>query len=347
MWHRIRYFNLMKRRRFITTTAGLAVGSYALASFAQVIEEPSKKPKALMKGDLIGITGPAGSIWNKAHIKKVQDILANLGFRTTLGETLYKQDGFLAGNDELRAKELMEMFEDKSIRGILTMRGGWGCARILDSLDYKVIANNPKVVMGFSDITSLVNAIYSKTGLVTFHGPCGYSSWGDFSTNHVLKAAVSGDPFVMKNPADNVKDLKTWSSGKASGKLVGGNLTVVVSMIGTEYEPNWNGKILFLEEIKEEPYRVDRMLWQLKQAGVFKRINGLVIGSFRKCEPEEPEKSFSLDEIFEQHFKHASFPVYQGASFGHIAPKFTLPIGINAEMDADGFTITTLERSVV
>ena len=227
MWHRIRYFKSMKRRGFIFKSAGLALGAYALSSFQEVLSEPSKKPKGLIKGDLIGITGPAGSIWNKAHIQKIQDILEGLGFRTTLGPTLYEQDGFLAGNDEMRAKELMEMFEDNSIRAILTMRGGWGCARILDKLDYAVIAKNPKIVMGFSDITSLVNAIYSKTGLVTYHGPCGYSSWGDFTTDHVIKSVVVGKPYVMENPVDNMADLKTWSSGKASGKLVGGNLTVI------------------------------------------------------------------------------------------------------------------------
>ena len=337
----------MKRRRFILNTAGLAIGAYALTSLQEELTEPSKKPKGLIKGDLIGITAPAGSIWNKSHITKVQEVLADLGFKTTVGDTNYEQKGFLAGSDEMRAQEFMEMVKDKSIRAILTMRGGWGCARILDKLDYKVIRENPKIIMGFSDITSLVNAIHTKTGLVTYHGPCGYSSWGDFTVDQVLNSVVKGDPYVMSNPTTNNKDLKTLSSGKAQGKLIGGNLTVIVSMVGTEYEPNWNNKILCLEEIKEEPYRVDRMLWQLKQAGVFKKVSGVVLGSFRKCEPEEPEKSFSLQEIFDQHFKNADFPVYQGASFGHLAPKWTIPLGINAEMDADKFTVTTVEKSVV
>lgn len=337
----------MKRRNFIQNSALLAVGAYALSSY-QTDETPKTiKPKGLIKGDLIGITSPAGSIWNKAHVSKIQGILENLGFRTTVGKTCYEQDGFLAGSDQMRAEELMEMFENKSIRGILTMRGGWGCARILDLLNYNVISKNPKVIMGFSDITSLVNAIYSKTGLITYHGPCGYSSWGDFSKEEVMKTLAIGLPRVMKNPPDNLDDLKTWSKGKAKGSLVGGNLTVVTSMIGTKYEPNWHNKILFLEEIKEEPYRVDRMLWQMKQASVFDKISGLVIGSFRKCEPEEPEKSFSIEDIFRQHFANISIPVYQGASFGHIAPKFTLPIGLNAEMDADNYTIETLEKSVI
>jgi muramoyltetrapeptide carboxypeptidase len=337
----------MQRRKFIKNTAGLAVGAYALSSFQDEIETPLKKPMGLIKGDLIGITAPAGSIWNKAHITKIEGILKGLGFRTKVGETNYLQEGFLAGSDQVRADELMKMFKDKSIKGILTMRGGWGCARLLDLLDYKVIGANPKVLMGFSDITSLVNAIYTKTGLVTYHGPCGYSSWGDFSKDQVINCLVKGQPFTMKNPSDNLEDLKTWSSGKAKGRLIGGNLTVISSMIGTSFEPNWNNKILFLEEIKEEPYRVDRMLWQLKQTDVFQKIAGLVIGSFRKCDPEEPEQSFSLDEIFEQHFKNLPYPVYQGASIGHIAPKFTLPIGVMAEMNADNFTITTLEKSVI
>jgi muramoyltetrapeptide carboxypeptidase len=291
----------MKRKKFILNAAALALGAYSLSSLQN---EENKtiftiKPKGLIKG-----------------------------FRTTLGKTLLARVGYLAGSDKMRASELMEMFENKSIRGILTMRGGWGCARILDLLDYESIKVNPKVVMGFSDITSLLNAIYSKSGLITYHGPCGYSSWGDFSTQHVINALVKGVPFIMKNPADYQDDLKVWSPGKAQGKLVGGNLTVVVSMLGTDY-------------------RVDRMLWQMKQAGVFDQINGLVIGSFRKCEPEEPEKSFTLDQIFEQHFSEAKFPVYQGASFGHIAPKFTLPIGLKSEMDTTTFSIRTLEKSVI
>jgi muramoyltetrapeptide carboxypeptidase len=339
----------MKRKKFILNAAALALGAYSLSSLQN---EENKtiftiKPKGLIKGDLIGITAPAGCIWNKAHVSKIEEILNGLGFRTTLGKTLLARVGYLAGSDKMRASELMEMFENKSIRGILTMRGGWGCARILDLLDYESIKVNPKVVMGFSDITSLLNAIYSKSGLITYHGPCGYSSWGDFSTQHVINALVKGIPFIMKNPADYQDDLKVWSPGKAQGKLVGGNLTVVVSMLGTDYEPHWKGKILFLEEIGEEPYRVDRMLWQMKQAGVFDQINGLVIGSFRKCEPEEPEKSFTLDQIFEQHFSEAKFPVYQGASFGHIAPKFTLPIGLKSEMDTTTFSIRTLEKSVI
>ena len=338
----------MKRRKFIRNSTGLLAGSYLLSSMSDPVQVSNRIiPKSLRLGDYIAITGPAGCIWNKWHITKIEEKLNGLGYKTKLGKTLYEQDGYLAGNDKMRADEFMSFFEDKSIKAILTMRGGWGCSRILDLLDYDVIKNNPKIIMGFSDITSLINAIYTKTGLVTYHGPCGYSSWKEFTTNNVLKALVSGQPFKMENPNDYKEHLNTLTGGVSRGELIGGNLTVVVSMLGTDYEPDWNNKILLLEETTEEPYRIDRMLWQLKQNGVFNKIKGLALGSFHKCEPEEPEKSFSLQEVLEQHFRNCKFPVYQGATFGHLQPKFTLPLGIKAELNADEHFIKTLEDSVI
>ncbi len=338
----------MDRKKFLRTSTALLAGGAALTGFqsGETSSKPKIVPKALVKGDLIGITAPAGAIWNKAHLDKIEKTLIDLGFRVQFGETVYGQEGYLAGTDAERAAELMAFFNDSSVKAILTMRGGWGCQRMLDLLDFDAIKNNPKVIMGFSDITSLVNVIYDKTGLIAYHGPCGYSSWGDFTVNCVKKAVVYGQPFSMKNPGNFKDDLKTWVSGKATGDLLGGNLTVLAALVGTRYAPNWQGKILFLEEIGEEPYRVDRMLWQLKQADVFNKINGLVIGSFKNCQPEEPQKSFSLDAVFEQHFAKLKIPVYQGAAIGHIAPKFTIPIGTYAQIDADAQTIQTLERSV-
>lgn len=343
----------MKRRKFIRNVAGLTVASALLPSFSSNAKNQSTNaltrvlPKALLKGDTIGITGPAGAIYEPETIDRITNRLTELGFKFKLGQTLYERYGYLAGTDEMRADELMAFYQDSSVKAILTMRGGWGCARILDLLDYELIAKHPKILMGFSDITSLVNAIYVKTGIVTFHGPCGYSTWTDFSTNYVTRALALGAPFTMKNPDDFQADLLTLSPGKAEGELVGGNITVMVSMIGTAYEPDWQDKILFLEETNEEPYRIDRMFWQMKQAGIFEKVKGIVFGSFNKCFPEEPEKSFTLHEVLEQHFKGLSIPVYMGATFGHMSPKFTLPIGVLAELDADNFTIRTLERSVM
>lgn len=351
---KFRIFITVKRRKFIQNVASLGVASIILPSFQtnkksetiSTVATQKTIPKGLMKGDTIGITGPAGAIYEPETIDRITGVLTELGFKFKLGKTLYERYGYLAGTDQMRADELMEFYKDTSLKAILTMRGGWGCARILDLLDYEVIAQNPKVLMGFSDITSLVNAVYLKTGVVTYHGPCGYSTWTDFSTTYVTKAVAAGVPFTMKNPDDYLTDLLTLSPGKAEGELLGGNITVLVSMIGTAYEPNWQDKILFLEETNEEPYRIDRMFWQMKQAGIFNKVKGIVFGSFTKCFAEEPEKSFTLHEVLEQHFKGLSIPVYMGATFGHMSPKFTLPIGINAEIDADNFTIKTLERSV-
>jgi len=351
----IRKFRPVERRKFIRNVAGLGIASVILPSIQTSNQIPLSTltpghktlPKALLKGDIIGITGPAGAIYEEEYVTRITERLTELGFEIKLGKTLTEKHGYLAGTDEFRAQELMDFYKDPSVKAILTMRGGWGCARILDLIDYDIIVANPKILMGFSDITSLVNAIYKKTGHVTYHGPCGYSTWTEFSTNYVTMAIAIGAPFTMKNPSDYLEGLKTLTSGKAEGELIGGNMTVIVSMIGTAYEPDWENKILFLEETNEEPYRIDRMLWQMKQAGVFEKINGLVFGSFNKCEPEEPEKSFTLQEVLDQHFLGQKFPVYQGATFGHMSPKFTLPIGVLAELDADRFTIRTLEKSVM
>lgn len=337
----------MKRRKFIKNASLLTIGTAALTSFSSV-ESTSKQifPKALRKGDTIALTAPAGAIFNQSYISKIEKRLTELGFKIVKGETLYQKKGYLAGSDEFRTKELHQFFEDKSVKAILAMRGGWGCARILDKLDYDLIKRNPKIIMGYSDITSLLIAITNKTGLITYHGPVGYSSWKEFSTEQVFHTLVNGLKHTMTNPIGYKKDLKTLTSGKAQGELVGGNLTVLVSMIGTNHEPSWHNKILFIEETGEEPYRIDRMLWQLKQANVFEEIAGVVIGAFTKCEPEEPEKSFSLNEVFDQHFKNTIFPVYKGAVIGHIVPKFTLPIGLLTTMDADKFSITLMQHAV-
>ena len=347
----------MKRRKFIQNMTGLGIAGLVLPSFsssgnlinagAEVTAKKKILPKALLKGDTIAITGPAGAIYEPETIDRITSRLTELGFKTVLGKTLYERFGYLAGTDQTRADELMGYYRDANVKAILTMRGGWGCARILDLIDYNVIAQNPKILIGFSDITSLVNAVYRKTGIITYHGPCGYSTWTDFSTIQVTKAIAVGAPFTMQNPDDYKQDLITLSPGKAEGDLVGGNITVLVSMIGTPYEPEWKDKILFLEETNEEPYRIDRMFWQMKQAGIFDQVKGIVFGSFNKCFPEEPEKSFTLQEVLEQHFKGLQIPVYMGATFGHMSPKFTLPIGVNAEIDADHFTIRTLEQSVL
>ena len=334
----------MKRRHFIKKSSIATIGTAGLMSFS--FTESSKKlvPQSLKKGDTIALSAPAGAVFSSDYILEFEHKLKSLGFKVIKGKTLTEQFGFLAGDDNLRAQEINSFFKNTSIKAIFTMRGGWGCGRILSLLDYETIKANPKIIMGYSDITALTLAIFQKTGLVTYHGPMGYSSWKQFSTSQVYATLIAGQKVIMQNPVEERAQLKTLVAGKAQGELIGGNLTVICALMGTPYEPNWNNKLLFLEETGEEPYRIDRMLWQLKLAGVYDKIKGVVLGSFRKCDPEVPDKSFSLQDIINQHFLQLEKPVYQGASFGHTINKFTLPIGVLAEVNADKHTIELLEN---
>ncbi|HLC83512.1 MAG TPA: LD-carboxypeptidase [Bacteroidia bacterium] len=307
---------------------------------------PLIKPPSLKTGDTIAISSPAGAVWDDAQVEKFVSILENSGFQVKRGQTLKERYGYFAGTDEFRASEISNFFLDKNVNAIFCMKGGWGCARILDKLNFEMIKNNPKIIMGFSDITSLLIAINSKTGLATYHGPVGNSGWNDFTVKYVKEVLVDKKIVSYAYPEDDSDKHYTINEGKAKGILVGGNLTVLANMIGSEYLPDWKNKILFLEETGEEPYRVDRMLTQLKLAGVLNNISGFVFGKCVKCEAEEPEKAFTLKEVLEQHIKPLGIPAFYGAMIGHIVNKYTMPIGIEAEIDASLGLIKLLETAV-
>lgn len=339
----------ISRRKFIPLVGTAIVGAAALSlsnKKKDAILSPSPTlPKRLKKGDTIGIAASAGPIRDQKEVQEFQEVLHQLGYKTKLGKNVFGKEGYFSAKDEDRANEFMELIQDEAVNGIFFIRGGWGCARILDMLDYGVIAQNPKVIMGFSDITALLNAITLNTGLVTFHGPGGNSTWNDYSINYISRLLQQGEKVVYRNTS-NDKTIKTYTSGKSEGTFYGGNLSVICGMVGSKYLPDWYGKILFLEDVGEEPYRIDRMLTQLKLAGVFNQISGLVLGNFRKCVPEEPDRSFTLEEVFQQHFSGMTFPVFYGAQIGHVRNKFTVPVGINVAIDADTGTIEMLESGV-
>jgi len=343
------------RRHFIKIAGltGLSLPLHGLALGAPKKEEdepvsiPVIKPTRLQPGDQVAISSPAGAVWKEELVTEFTEVLTGLGLRVVTGRTLTQKYGYLAGTDEMRATELNEFFADKNTKAILSAKGGWGCARLLDKLNYSLIRENPKIMMGFSDITCLLNAIYAKTGLVTFHGPVGNSSWGEFSMKYVKSVLMQAEKTVFV-PYDNVKDAPVViTPGKARGRLTGGNMAVLTGMMGSVYLPAWENKILFLEETAEEPYRLDRMITQLKLNGVLDKISGFVFGKCVKCEAEEPEKAFTFREVLEQHIKPLGIPAFYGAMIGHIENKYTLPIGIEAEMDADKGTITLLESAVI
>ena len=337
--------NFIKTTGLITATA-LFTPSDALAGLHG--EKLSKiKPQALKAGDTVAISSPAGAVWDENQIETFSTILKSFGFKVVIGKTLKEKFGYFAGSDDLRAAELNELFANKTIKAIFCMKGGWGCARILNKLDYKVIKENPKVLIGFSDITALLLAITSKTGLVTFHGPVGNSGWNEFTKNVFTNIVMSTKPFNFpENPIGEDK-IYTIHSGKISGELVGGNLTVLSALIGSDYLPNWKNKILFLEEAKEEPYSIDRMLTQLKLSGVLDSISGFVFGKCAKCLAEEPLKAFTFHEVILQHIQPLKIPAYYGAMIGHIENKLTVQLGINATIDSYKGTISLDEICVL
>jgi muramoyltetrapeptide carboxypeptidase len=309
-------------------------------------------PKKLRQGDTVALISPAGAIYETEAVQIAVESLEALGLKVKLGKHLLDKVGYLAGTDANRAKDLQEAFEDTTVDGIIAMRGGYGCGRILDLLDYKTIAKNPKIFAGFSDVTALLLALYTKTGLVTFHSPMGTSVWNDFTVSHfknVLFEDNSNENVtknILQNPTqkgDNLTQttdrITTITVGTAEGIFLGGNLTVLASLIGTPYLPNFDNSILFLEEVNEEIYRIDRLFCQLKLSGILSNLRGVVLGKFTNCGHGNRFSSLTLEDIFTHYIAPLNIPAFSGTMIGHINNKFTVPVGKIVQIDAEKGTI--------
>lgn len=321
-------------------------------------------PMHLKEGDTVGLvsSGYRATIDNKILMAKSE--IEKLGLKVKLGNHIYKSatknfpeenaERDFAGTDEERAEDLNLMFKDPEIKAIFEVRGGWGCDKILHLIDYESIRNNPKIIIGFSDITSLLLAIHAKTGLVTFHGPMGgaYSPWPSFTNNYVKDLLFNVRNVTFVNPQD--AKIRTISSGIAQGKLLGGNLSVLTSMVASEYLPAWDGAILFLEDTEESCRRMDRMMWQLsasnlldemKKRGILNRISGFFFGYFdNNC--KECCTTKELDSIIDSYIKPLNIPAWSGAMVGHMDRIFTLPIGSMVEINADRGTVTMIQDAL-
>lgn len=340
-------------RRQILQILGLATLTSQLPKIAQAnsFSQPLLKPPSLKVGDTIGLVNPASFITSEA-LEEIKETLTDIGLNYKLGTHILDRYGYLAGKDIDRATDINTMFADPSVKAILTLRGGWGCNRILPLINYQLIRKNPKIIIGYSDITSLLLAIYALSGIVTFHGPVATSTWNEFTKDYVQRILFNGEAVTMQNSLNtgeniNAKpiQIETITPGKARGKLIGGNLSVLSAMVGSAYLPNWQRSILFLEEIGEEVYRVDRMLTQLKLAGILDRISGFIFGQCTRCAPEKPEQSLTLMQVLQDHIQPLKIPAWYGAAIGHIPNKFTLPIGIEVEIDANNGSIQMLESA--
>ncbi|GBD92360.1 putative murein peptide carboxypeptidase [bacterium BMS3Abin04] len=351
----------MQRRNFIKGTAAAAIlGTGGYKTLAKGIIQESKKkdlliPARLKPGDTIGLVAP-GSFITENELKESVQNLEELGFKVAYSKNILARSGYLGGTDKQRADDVNNMFERKDINGIFCARGGYGCARILPILDYGKIEKNPKVIIGYSDITALLYGIYSQTGLVCYHGPVGISTFNEFSVynmENVLMQPSASFAMISKPDKEDDELYKIYPirSGIAKGELVGGNLSIVVSLIGTKYDIDTTGKIVFLEDVGEEPYRIDRMLTQMIEAGKFDNAAGIALGVFKHCrvKKENPsfKTSFNLREVLFDRLYKLGVPVIYGLSFGHIENKFTLPFGIKAKLDVTNQTLTLLEKAVL
>lgn len=350
----------MHRRQFFTATgwAALASGlttSPLMAHSETVYPSPPprlRRPAALREGSTVALVAPGSPISEEKIAKSLLN-LAALGFKVKEGEHWRSRLGYLAGTDAERVADLHRAFADPEVEAVWCARGGYGCGRLLPMLDYDLIRQNPKVLIGYSDITALHLAIHQRTGLVTFHGPVAASDYPENTLAH-LKAAIFEKkvPYTLSMPAAEEplpgEEFRPFviAPGRAAGPLMGGNLALLSALAGTPYAPSFRGKIAFIEDIGEQPYRIDRMLTQLLQGTDLAKATGIALGVFTDCQPRGESPSLSLPDALRDRLGALGIPVAYGYPFGHVAHQATLPYGIRAEMDTERGTLTLLEAGV-
>jgi len=336
---------MINRREFLS-----AVGAVSLAPTTSDAALPLIKPPRVRPGDRVGLVSPATAAFETEPTKIWIDALESLGLEVILGDNYYARHGYFAGEDQARASDINAFFAEPSVKMIFA-RGGWGSPRLLPLIDYEMIRANPKVLLGYSDATALITAIHVKTGLVTFHGP---SPLNVFSAEHFRRVVMNGEAYLLENPTFLTENtlvqtenrINTITGGKASGRILGGNLSLLTAVMGSGYLPEWEDSILFIEDVDEAVYRVDRMMTELSLSGVLDQISGFVFGRCTECGPGNGFGSLTMEEMIAEHIKPRRIPAFSGTMIGHIDEQFTIPLGIEVEIDADAGTIELLEPGV-
>jgi muramoyltetrapeptide carboxypeptidase len=339
-------------RRSAIQGLGALVATIALPAAAPA---PPGKPPRLRQGDTVGLIAPAGFSDDLEELEAITATLAGMGLVAKIGQHVLTRYGYLAGSDRERAGDLNAMYADPSVRAVFTVHGGWGCARMLPFIDWATIRANPKLLIGFSDVTALHLAFAAKAGFPTIHGPNAANSWQEMSWNSLWRLAFQGETPIFRNPdlagVDPLQQERwrttTIRPGKATGRLIGGNLSILTSLVGTPWLPDFTGAILFLEESGEAEYRIDRMLTQLEQAGVFRKLAGILFGQCTRCTIGVPDYTgFTVAQVLHQHFQPLGIPAFAGANIGHVGNQISVPLGVRAEIDATAGTISVLEPAV-
>ncbi|HEY8315090.1 MAG TPA: LD-carboxypeptidase [Candidatus Baltobacteraceae bacterium] len=303
------------------------------------------RPPALRDGDIVALVSPAGPLGDAADLARACDAVRALGFEPRPGARALLHDGYLAGSDEERAADFNEAARDPRVRGIFALRGGYGTMRILNLLDYEALRRDPKVILGYSDLTALLNAVTSRAGLVTFHGPvAALSAFTPMVAQALRRAVCVAEPLGILA----MRDAQAISGGSARGRLAGGNLSLISALVGTPFALDLDDALVFLEDVDEAPYRIDRMLTQLRLSGALAKTAGVLVGECRNCDvdPEHAYGRMPLDRTLRDRLGDLGLPVLAGAAIGHIEEQWTVPIGVRATLDADARELRVEEAAV-
>ncbi len=313
------------------------------------------RPKKLEKGDTIGVISPASPSEKNSDVIRSAEFLRELGYKVVIGKNVNKLKGFVAASEEERAADFNEMYNRDDIDAVFVTQGGYGSAQIIHLLDFESVAKHPKILTGFSDITSLHLAIQKFSDLITFHGP-GMTRFNtadltDYTKKQFFKAVSSDEPLGEIPIPDDKTWLHTIVPGVAEGELVGGNLTLICASLGTPYQIDTQGKILMIEDAETEPWIFDHMLSHLRNAGLLKIAKGVVVSECHNCVPAKLNPGYysdtNLEEILEYYLKPLDIPVLYGLPLGHTKDMATLPLGVKVRLDADKKQFTILESGVV
>ena len=348
----------MLRRTFFKTTGMAALASGTPAFRFMEKSDPVdiiklQKPGRLRAGMTVGLIAPA-SPFSEEKLAAARQNLTALGFQIQESVHFHAKNGYLAGTDAQRLEDLHWAFSNPAIDAVWCVRGGYGCSRLLPNIDFDLIRRHPKVLIGYSDITALHLAIQQQTGLVTFHGPVAASEFPENTLRHfrsVLMEPRSGYtvriPDTAELPGEEAYQPFVITPGQATGKLSGGNLTLLAALVGTTFAPSYKNKIVFIEDVGEQPYRIDRMLTQMLQGSDLAKAAGIVLGVFADCKPKGDSPSLTLRETLQDRFAGLGMPVIYGMPFGHVAHQMTFPYGISATLDTAMGQLTLLETAVL
>ncbi len=335
----------MLDRRSILGGLGALFGAAALPGAARG-GSSGQRPPRLRLGDTVGLIAPASSNDDPRHFETAQATVRGMGLVPRLGRHAMDRFGYFAGTDRDRAADIHAMFADDAVRAVFAIHGGWGSARLLPLLDWGLIRAHPKLLVGSSDVTALHLAFAARAGFASIHAPQVASRWEAVSWNSLWQLAFTGETPLLGG-AQGGLPFATLRSGKAHGRLLGGNLSVLAALVGTPWLPDFDGAILFLEDVGEPEYRIDRMMSQLALSGLLGKVAGVVFGQCARCGTGLPDYAgFTLPQILEQYLAPLGVPAFTGANIGHVRNQLSLPVGARVELDADAGTIRLLEPVV-